>query len=142
MKSPAFPILFLLLFVSPALMLAYEESISDMLMKCNEYQSEVFSDNRTAHQCEKDNFSEQFSYVIQEMETHYSKKKFLCFVFFKENLFKLKFKIWFSHKNFAVDAVSRNKVQRKQIKIAVASSMVSSTTSRTMTNGSQEFYSR
>lgn len=89
-----------------ALSLGYEESISDMLIQCNGYQSQVFDDNRTAHQCEKDNFSEDFSYVITTMETHYSKQKFLCFVFLKDDRFKLKFKLWFSHKNFVVDAVS------------------------------------
>lgn len=81
-----------------------------MLVQCNAYQSEVFSDNRTKHQCEKDNFSENFSYVISGLETHYSKQNFWCFVFFKDDFFKLKFKLWFSHANYTVNAVSAFKV--------------------------------
>lgn len=86
--------------------LVYQESLSDMLIQCNKYQSEFFSDNRTTHQCERENFSENFSYVISQMETHYSKKSFWCFLFLKEDYFKLKFKLWFSHKHYDVDAVS------------------------------------
>lgn len=101
--------LFLTICSQPWLSLAYEESISDMLIQCNAYQSEVFSNDRIAHQCESDNFSEDYSYVIKTMEAHYSKQKFLCFVFLKDDYFKLKFKLWFSHKNFVVDAVRKFK---------------------------------
>ena len=85
---------------------SYEESISEMLIQCNSYQYEIFSENRTVHQCERDNFSEDYSYVIEPMQTRYSKQKFLCFLFLKNDFSKIKFKLWFSHKNYDVDAVS------------------------------------
>lgn len=88
----------------------YEEPISDMLIQCNSYQSQIFSENRTVHQCERDNFSEDYSYVIEPMQTRYSKQKFLCFLFLKNEFSKLKFKLWLSHKNFDVDAVSTKAV--------------------------------
>lgn len=84
----------------------FEESISDMLVQCNQYQSEIFSKNRTKHQCERENFSEKLSYVITELETEYSKQAFWCFLFLKNDPEKIKFKLWFSHKNYLVDAVS------------------------------------
>lgn len=99
-------LIFVLIFLPQSLCNVYEESIGDMLIQCNSHQSEVFADNRTAHLCEKDNFSEDYSYIISLMETRYSKKKFLCFVFLKDEIFKLKFKFWFSHSKFTVDAVS------------------------------------
>lgn len=85
---------------------SYEESISEMLIQCNSYQSEIFAENRTVHQCEKDNFNEIFSYVIEPMQTRYSKQRFLCFIFLKDESHKVKFRLWLSHKNFDVDAVS------------------------------------
>lgn len=84
----------------------FEESISDMLIQCNQYQSQIFSKNRTENQCERDNFSEKLSYVITELETEYSKQTFWCFLFLKNDAEKVKFKLWFSHKNYLVDAVS------------------------------------
>lgn len=100
--------IFLLIGSPSSFALAYEETMSDMLIQCNAYQSEIFADNRTVHQCEKDNYNEDYSYVITPMETRYSKQKFLCFLFLKDDFFKLKFKFWFSHRNYAVDAVSDN----------------------------------
>lgn len=85
---------------------AYEEFISDMLVQCNQYQSEMFSKNRTGNQCERENFSEKLSYTITELETEYSKQTFWCFLFLKNDPEKIKFKLWFSHKNYLVDAVS------------------------------------
>lgn len=93
----------------------FEESISDMLVTCNQYQSEVFSKNRTGNQCEKENFSEKLSYVITELETEYSKQAFWCFLFLKNDPEKTKFKLWFSHKNYRVDAVSV--LDRKRVQI-------------------------
>lgn len=84
----------------------YEESISDMLVQCNSYQSQMFDDDRTTHHCEKENFGANFSYVITEMETRYSKKSFWCFLFLKDDFYKLKFKLWLSHRDYFVDAVS------------------------------------
>jgi hypothetical protein len=106
MSKLIFIFLFLTFLLDQCFSHLYQESISEMLIQCNTYQSEIFADNRVNHQCEKDNFSEDFSYVIEPMETRYSKQKFLCFLFLKDELFKLKFKLWFSHRNFAVDAVS------------------------------------
>lgn len=100
-------LIFFLIGFSSSFALVYEETMSDMLIQCNAYQSEIF-ENRTAHQCEKDNFNEDYSYVITPMETRYSKQKFLCFLFLKDDFFKLKFKFWFSHRNYAVEAVSDN----------------------------------
>lgn len=94
------------MFFDKSASLGYQETTNEMLIECNAYQSQIFADNRTKHQCEKDNFSEDFSYVIEPMETRYSKQKFLCFLFLKNEFYKLKFKLWFSHKNFVVDAVS------------------------------------
>lgn len=105
-KLLAIFILFCLAF-DESLSIDYQESTDDMLIQCNSYLSQIFDDNRTSHQCEKDNFSEDFSYVIETLETHYSKQRFLCFLFLKDDYFKLKFKLWFSHENFAVDAVSK-----------------------------------
>ena len=96
----------LLLLAIESLSCSYEESTEDMLIHCNNYQIEMFNDNRTEHQCEKENFSEDLTYVITELETDYSRQSFWCFVFLKSDSVKLKFKLWFSHKNFMVDAVS------------------------------------
>jgi hypothetical protein len=85
---------------------AFEETMSDMLIQCNKHQSQMFDNNRTFHECENDNFSEDFSYVIEPMLTRYAKKRFWCFLFLKDDFFKLKFKLWFSHKNYHIDAVS------------------------------------
>lgn len=86
----------------------YEESIGEMLSQCNLYQREVFQANRTKHLCEKSDADDDFSYYITEIKTRYSQAKFLCLLFFKDEHFKLKFKFWFSHANFSVNAVSEN----------------------------------
>lgn len=88
---------------------AYEESIGDMLSQCNLHQNDVFEANRTKNLCEKPDADDDFSYYITEMKTRYSQVKFLCFLFFKDENFKLKFKFWFSHANYFVNAVSANK---------------------------------
>lgn len=131
-------VLFSLIF-DESLSISYQESIGEMLIQCNSYQSQIFDDNRTSHQCEKENFSEDFSYVIETMETRYSKQKFLCFLFLKDDYFKLKFKLWFSHENFAVDAVS--KVMSSARKFVFKSQFYSTalrTTSQLVTNGNLE----
>lgn len=84
----------------------YEESIGEMLSQCTLFQREVQQVNRTKHLCEKPDFEDDFSYFITPMETKYSRRKFLCFLFFKDEYFKLKFKLWFSHANYSVNAVS------------------------------------
>lgn len=94
-------------FLIESIALNYQESMSEMLIQCNSYQSEIFSENRTTHQCERENFNEQFSYVIQPMQTRYSRQKFLCFLFLKDESYKLKFRLWLSHKNYDVDAVRK-----------------------------------
>lgn len=98
----------------------YDESISEMLIQCNRHQMQMFDDNRTAHECEKENFSEDFSYVISQMETSYTKKKFWCFLFLKDDFFKLKFKLVLSHKNFYVDAVSETKTKTANMQADLA----------------------
>lgn len=84
----------------------YEESIGEMLSQCTLHQHNVQQANRTKHLCEKPDFDDDFSYFITPMETKYSRRKFLCFLFFKDEYFKLKFKLWFSHANYSVNAVS------------------------------------
>lgn len=86
----------------------YEESIGEMLSQCNLYQHHVLDSNRTKHLCEKPDADDDFSYYVTEMETRYAKSKFLCILFFKGEGFKLKFKLWFSHANYTVNAVSLN----------------------------------
>lgn len=85
----------------------YQETVSDMLSQCITNQSFIFSDNRTKHHCEKENFNEDFSYSINELQTHYSKENFWCFLFYKRNFIKLKYHLWFSHRNYDINAVSR-----------------------------------
>lgn len=92
--------------VSSAVEKGFEESQDDMLIQCNMHQTEIFAANRTVHECENNNYNEHYSFIITDMVTHYSKQKFLCFLFIKSETFKLKFKFWFSHKNYKVNAVS------------------------------------
>lgn len=86
--------------------LDYDESIGEMLSQCNLYQHEVSKVSRVKHLCEKPDFDDDFSYFIEPMECEFSKRKFLCFLFFKDEYFKLRFKLWFSHSNYSVNAVS------------------------------------
>lgn len=88
---------------------AYEESIGDMLSQCNLHQSDFFQANHTKHLCEKPDADDDFSYYITEMKTRYSQVKFMCLLFFKDEHFKLRFKFWFSHANYSVNAVSATK---------------------------------
>lgn len=85
--------------------LAYEESTGELLSQCR-LNREVHSVNRSRHLCEKPDVDEDFSYSITEMEARYSNQKFWCFSFVKEESFKLRFKFWFSHANYSVNAVS------------------------------------
>lgn len=83
----------------------YEDSISEMLSQCNIYQHEVNGANRTKHLCEK-SVDDDYSYFITPLESRHDGRKFWCFLFFKDEFFKLKFKFWFSHSNYSVNAVS------------------------------------
>jgi hypothetical protein len=85
----------------------YQESSQDMLSQCNIYQHKVKETTRIKHLCEKPDFEDDFSYFITPMETKYSGRKFLCLSFFKDDQLKLKFKLWFSHSNYTVNAVSQ-----------------------------------
>lgn len=104
----AFQILIAILAISlhKSCLLAYEESISDMLIQCNSYQKQVMFKNRTAHSCEKPDPDGDYSYYITPMETHYSKRQFLCVLFFKDELSKLDFKLLFSHGQYTIDGVT------------------------------------
>lgn len=103
MFSFRFIILLFLNLVPITIPLDYEDSISDMLAQCFEYQKKIFEDTRPIHECEKENFSENFSYIIQPMISRYSKQKFHCFHILKDSSVQVKFKIWFSHKNLKID---------------------------------------
>lgn len=96
----------LLLAVSLVRSLDYDESIGEMLSQCNLYQHEVSKISRVKHLCEKSDLDDDFSYFIEPMESEFGKRKFLCFLFFKDEHFKLRFKLWFSHSNYSVNAVS------------------------------------
>lgn len=85
----------------------YEESINDLLVECNAYQSKVHFNNRTAHPCEKEDPDGDFRYFIQPMKTRYSKRDYLCVLFFKNEFSSLDFNLLFSHAQFAVDAVRK-----------------------------------
>lgn len=90
--------------ISTAVSLKYDESLTDMLTQCLHYQEKVFDASRQQHECERENFQGNFSYIIQSMTTRYSKQKFHCFHFLKSApTTQLKFKIWFSHKNIKLD---------------------------------------
>lgn len=95
-----------LIFLSTCQAAVYDETIGDMLSQCNLYQHDVVIVNRTRHLCEKPDVDDDFSYFITPMETRYAKRKFWCFSFFKDEYFKLKFMMWFSHANYTVNAVS------------------------------------
>lgn len=84
----------------------YEETLNEMLLQCNIHQNEVRQEDRVRHICEKPDFDDDFSYFISPLETQFSKRKFLCLSFFKDDQLKLKFKLWFSHSNYTVNAVS------------------------------------
>lgn len=88
----------------------YEESIGDLLIECNAYQSKVHFKNRTTHPCEKEDPDGDFRYFIEPMKTRYSNRDFLCVLFFKNEFSQLKFKLLFSHAQFAIDAVSKSKI--------------------------------
>lgn len=104
-KMISFRFIVLLLFhlVSITISQNYEDSMSDMLTQCLQYQEKIFDDTRPIHECEKENFRENSSYIIQPMTSRYSKQKFHCFHFLKESSVQVKFKIWFSHKNLKID---------------------------------------
>lgn len=86
--------------------LDFEESIGDMLSQCNLYQHEASRANRAKHLCEKPDLDDDFTYLITPMETELGRRKFWCFLFMKDEYFKLRFKLWFSHSNYTVNAVS------------------------------------
>lgn len=100
-------ILLLFLAFEGATALLYEESISDLLVQCNSYQKQINFKNRTAHSCEKEDPDGDFRYFITPMKTDYSKRDFLCVLFFKNSYSKLNFKFLFTHPNFTVDAVRK-----------------------------------
>lgn len=99
----------ILLIASSADVLSYEEILSEMLIQCNAYQTVLKNQanikNRTAHDCEKEDPDGDFSYVIETMQTRYSKRKFLCAIFFKDDHTKLNLRLLFSHSQFQIDAV-------------------------------------
>jgi hypothetical protein len=101
-----FLLLFALVFLFKPSAFAYEESISEMLVQCNSYQDQALLKNRTVHDCEKEDPDGDFSYYITPMVTRYSKRQFLCVLFFKDEYSKLDFKLLFSHGQFQIDAVS------------------------------------
>lgn len=84
----------------------YEESIIQLLVECNAYQDQVHFKNRTVHACEKEDPDEDYSYYITPMITQYTKREFLCILFFKNDDVQLDFKLLFSHAKFDIDAVS------------------------------------
>lgn len=97
---------FLLVIPTFSIASVYEESSDDMLLQCNQHQHRVLEKNRTRHLCEKPDVDDDFSYYITSLKTRFSGKKFWCFLFFKDENYKLKFKFWFSHSNYSVNAVS------------------------------------
>lgn len=98
----------IILIVSKSSIAVYEESMSEMMTQCLQQEKEMFRNNRDIpHECEKDNFNSNFSYIVQTMTTRYSKQKFHCFLFLKTDSTAMRFKIWFSHKNYKLDGVSK-----------------------------------
>lgn len=93
----------------------YEESISDMLVTCNAYQKHVYDRNRTGHTCEREDPDGDFSYFITPMKARYSKRDFLCVLFFKTEYSFLDFKLLFTHGQFKIDAVKKR--HAREIKI-------------------------
>lgn len=94
--------------------LLYEESISDLLVQCNSYQRQTSFKNRTAHSCEKEDPDGDFRYFITPMKADYSKRDFLCVLFFKNGYSRLNFRLLFTHQNFTVDAV---RILRHRVRI-------------------------
>lgn len=96
----------ILFLAQPSISLNYpfEESISDLLVKCNAYQFHVYLINRTVHPCEKKD-PDDFRYFITPMTTQYTKRSFLCVLFFKTDYTQLDFKFLFSHSQFEIIAV-------------------------------------
>lgn len=92
-------------FVTLSTAQTYEESISDLLVKCNAFKRQIQFKNRTAHACEKKDPDGDFEYFIQPMKATYSKRDFLCVLFFKNKFTKLNFKLLFSHSQFKIDSV-------------------------------------
>lgn len=84
---------------------AYEESNSDLLIKCNAFKRQIQFKNRTGHVCEKKDPDGDFEYFIQPMTSRYSKRDFLCVLFFKNSFTKLSFKLLFSHSQYTVESV-------------------------------------
>lgn len=95
-----------MVFFSQSFASVYEETISEMLIQCNSYQNQVMYKNRTVHDCEREDPDGDYSYYITPMTTRYSKRKFLCVLFFKDEYSKIDFKLLFSHGQYKVDAVS------------------------------------
>jgi hypothetical protein len=89
-----------------SLTFVYEESFDDMLIQCNNYQQELYENSpRVAHECEKEDPDEDFSYYITAMITKYGKLNFLCVLLFKAEDFKLDLKLLFSHENYTINSV-------------------------------------
>lgn len=102
-------VLLLLVFqISLSVADVYEEPISDLLIECNAYQSQLSFKNRTIHACEKKDPDEDFSYHITPMKAQYSQRDFLCVLFFKNDYTNLDLKLLFSHAQFNIDAVRKN----------------------------------
>lgn len=99
-------LLLAIVFYSQSYAAVYEEPISDMLIQCNSYQKQALLKNRTVHDCEKEDPDGDFSYYITPMVTPYSKRQFLCVLFYKDEHSKLDFKFLFSHGHYKIDAVS------------------------------------
>lgn len=94
--------------VSLSLTHEYEESIDDLLVQCNAYQSQLESKNRTNHACEKKDPDREFSYHIMSMKAEFTKRDYLCALFFKTDYISLDFEFLFSHAQFNIDAVRKN----------------------------------
>lgn len=82
------------------------EDMSDMLSQCNAYQREIKNTNRIVHLCEKPDPDNDYRYYIANLTARHSGKNFLCFLFFKTPMFRLKFNFKFSHSKYNVEAVS------------------------------------
>ncbi|XP_070495638.1 U21-ctenitoxin-Pn1a-like [Chironomus tepperi] len=82
---------------------SFNESHDDMLIQCR-MNIKNLPKKREKHICEKENFDDDFDYQIANMEAPYSGQNFMCISFEKAQDQKLKFKLWFSHEKFTINA--------------------------------------
>ncbi|KAG5684381.1 hypothetical protein PVAND_013616 [Polypedilum vanderplanki] len=83
---------------------SFNEDYDDMLIQCSMYEKNM-PNVRDKHLCEQDYNDDDFLYYITILKTSYSGNEFLCIYFRKiEEETKLRFKIWFSHENFSINA--------------------------------------